>query len=144
MKKQSSYLFPLLAAMMVSGASFAQQERTPDQNPKFEQSRAKYMQVADSVNGWHSTTIQDTYRAIDYLADKKEARALRQSYRRELRLERARNGYGWYNDYAYYPSYQGRYYNNYNYNASYYSRPYRNNHFWNAFPLAFGLGWYWR
>ena len=148
MKKQSSLMFPLLAAMMFSGAAFAQQEIINNQNPKFEQSRLKYMNIADSVNSWHSTTSQETYKAIDYLADRKEARELRQAYRRELRLERARNGYGWYDDYTYYPAFGNRFNNNYNYNSSYYSpyygRGFRNNYFRHAFPISFGLGWYWR
>jgi hypothetical protein len=144
MKKQTSFVFPLLAAMMFSNAAFAQHEIFPDQNPAYQQSRSRYMSVADSVNSWHSTTSQETYRAIDYLADRKEAREMRQAYRRELRLERASNFNGWYNDYSFYPSYRNGYYNNYNYNSSYYRRSYRNNHFRIVAPFAFGLGMYWR
>ena len=150
----------------VTQSATAQATLAAGQNPRYEQSREKYMKTADSINSWHSTTSQETYKAIDYLADKAEAREQRRAFRRELRLERARYGYGWNDDYGYYSGtstcyypiasysnnygnyygYNNSYYRNgyYNRNRSFYSRPYRNNYFWNSLPLAFALGWYWR
>ncbi|MFT3826283.1 MAG: hypothetical protein QM731_20335 [Chitinophagaceae bacterium] len=107
--------------------------QNPDQNPNYRISQDRYMAMADSVTAWHGTTPQETYHAIDYLANKQEARDARKAFRRELRLERAR---GWYNVNDYYPtnSYGG-------YNYGYYS-PYSNwsTYFWNTLPLAVTLG----
>ncbi|WP_315818959.1 hypothetical protein [Paraflavitalea speifideaquila] len=100
-------------------------------------SQARYMQMADSINSWHGTTVQDTYKAIDYLEDKRELRANRKAWRRELRMERARNS-GWYNGY----------YNNYSYPYNYNNRPWGGtgwgNYFWNTLPLAASIAWWCR
>lgn len=88
--------------------SVSAQELAPDQNPNYAVSRAHYMGLADSLTALHGTTIQDTYKAIDWLADRREARAERRSLRQQIRLSRAQ----WYNDSYYYPSYRsnwGRY-----------------------------------
>ncbi|HMF70933.1 MAG TPA: hypothetical protein VK616_05640 [Flavitalea sp.] len=162
------YLHVMLSMMtfaaVIDSAHAQQATLAAGQNPRYEQSRDKYMGTADSINSWHSTTSQETYRAIDYLADKAEAREQRRAFRRELRLERARYGYGWNDDYGYYSnsnagyypvgyynnsynnSYGNSYYRNgyYSRNRSFYNRPYRNNYFWNSLPLAFALGWCWR
>lgn len=132
--------------MLMLAVAATAQTTDPDQNPDYMVSQARYVRMADSINSWHSTTPQETYKAIDYLEDKREMRANRKIWRRELRMERARNS-GWYyngNGYnnGYYP------YNNYNYNNGYYSRPwgYRsnwNNYLWNTVPLAATLGWWW-
>jgi hypothetical protein len=140
MKRNIPLGFSFLASLLISITAIAQEAPVPDQNPNYMVSRSKYMKMADSVNTWHSTTYQDTYNSIDYLEDRAEARMQRQAFRRELRLERARNGYGgYYNDYNYYPSYQNRYYNNYGYNRGYYNR-----RFGASLPIALTFGWYWR
>lgn len=135
----------LSGGLMLSHNLSAQNSLAPDQNPQFETSKTKYMAMADSVNAWHSTTTQETYKAIDYLEDKKLARHERQEFRRELRLERARSNY--YSNRYYMP------YDNYNYNRfrnnNWYRSPrmyrsnfgggyYRNNNslLWSAVPLA--------
>ena len=113
-----------------------------EQNPSFMVSQARYMKMADSINSWHSTTLQETYKAIDYLEDKREQRANRRAWRHELRMERARNS-GWYNGFGY-----NGYYNNYAYPYNYYDRPgnYYNrgarwdNYLWNTLPLAATIG----
>jgi hypothetical protein len=104
--------------------SQSQSQLVNDQNPSFAVSREKYMEIADSVNSWHSTTIQNNYKAIDWFEDKKAAKASRIAFNRQLRLNRAqRNGY-YYQDYHY--GRRGNY-NNYRHNR--HSR--RNNSFWN-------------
>jgi len=77
----------------------AQTNLAPDQNPNYQGSRDKYMKMADSINAWHSTTPQQTYKAIDYLEDKRLAKEQRRAFRQELRLERVRNNraYGYWN-----------------------------------------------
>lgn len=153
MKKIIYPTVSFLMLLLLTVAATAQNSLAPDQNPNYMVSQLKYTKMADSINTWHSTTPQETYKAIDYLADKQEARAARRAFRRELRLERARYG-GWdYNGYG-----NGNYYNNYDpgfYNYNYYS-PYRgyrgsyrnnwrNNYWWNTVPLAttVGLGLWW-
>lgn len=97
MKKHLPFLLiTLLAAMSVTA-----QELAPNQNPNYAVSRAHYMGLADSLTALHGTTIQDTYKAIDWLADRREARAERRSLRQQIRLSRAQ----WYNDSYYYPGY---------------------------------------
>jgi hypothetical protein len=138
MKKSLLSASMLLTGFFLSVSGNSQLALAPDQNPNFAVSRDKYMKMADSLNAWHSTTLQENYKAIDWLADRKEARADRREFRQQLRLERARwynNDY--YNNYDYYPSYYGNrgYYNN---NYYYNNRNYRRNR------SSWGLGIWWR
>jgi hypothetical protein len=116
-----------------------------DQNPNYMISQAKYAQMADSLNSLHGTTPQETYKAIDWLADRREAREQRRAFRRELRMERARNGW-YYNDYSYYyPSYSGNYYHNYYRPYRYYRPRWTRNDYWSLIPLAATaatVGWF--
>jgi hypothetical protein len=135
-----SYLL-LLAGFLPAVSGQTQPALAPDQNPGFAVSRDKYMKMADSLNAWHSTTLQENYKAIDWLEDRRQARADRREFRHQLRLERARwhdNDY-YYDNYNYYPSnrYRRGYYNNYYYNDRYY----RGNRF---FLNPWGLGYWWR
>jgi len=98
-------IFPLLALLLAFPA--LAQEPAADQNPRHASSRDKYLKLADSINQGQSTTLQDTYKAIDYLADRQEARDARKQYRRDLRMERAKRGY--YDDYYYYSPYSQHY-----------------------------------
>jgi hypothetical protein len=150
MKKTLHFLLLGILVVVAANTGNAQSNLAPDQNPNYSASRDKYLKMADSINAWHGTTPQETYKAIDYLEDKRLAKEARIAYRRELRLERARNGYGWGNSYygndGYYNSYNN-YIPSYNYNYGSYrygNRGYhRNNFTWNVLPwvLAAGL-WY--
>jgi hypothetical protein len=114
-------LLPVLSLLLSSVMANAQTELAPDQNPNYAVSRDKYMQMADSLNQWHSTTLQNTYQAIDFMADKERARNERTKPRQQLRLERARwNNYNYRNDGYFNSPYD------YRNNNSYYS-PYGNN-----------------
>lgn len=148
-------IYPTVSFLMLllTVAATAQTSLAPDQNPNYMVSQMKYTKMADSINSLHSTTPQETYKAIDYLADKQEARAARRAFRRELRLERARYGgwdydYGYYNNYNNYPGYYNYNYNYYRPYRGYYGNNWRNNYWWNsAFPLATGIGlgyWWWK
>jgi hypothetical protein len=123
--------------VLVTAIAATAQTLAPDQNPSFMVSQARYMQMADSINSWHGTTVQNTYKAIDYYQDKLELRANRKAWRRELRMERARNS-GWYNGYS----------NDYYYPYNSFSRPWGGNRWgnyrWSALPLAASLGWWYR
>lgn len=124
----------LIVATVLTGTA---QNLAPDQNPSFMVSQARYMQMADSINSWHGTTLQETYKAIDYLEDKRELRANRKAWRRELRMERARNS-GWYNGY----------YNDYYYPYNSYNRPLGGtgwgNYLWSTLPLAASIAFWCR
>lgn len=128
----------LLTGFFVSFSGQSQTTLSPDQNPNFAVSRDKYMKIADSLNAWHSTTLQENYKAIDWLEDRREARADRREFRRQLRMERAR----WDNDY-YYDNYNSYPYNNYRrgyYNNNYYNNRYNRGNRFYINPWGF---WYW-
>ena len=139
MKRTVLYNLLLLPLSMLIATWGMSQSLAPDQNPDYMVSQAKYMGMADSINSMHGETIQETYKAIDWMADRQQRREDRRAFRRQLRLERAK--YGWYyNDYSnyyptysYYPRYSGNYWYNYNPYHNYY-RPRWNN--WNLVPLA--------
>jgi len=138
MKRSIHRLFFLaITALFITTGSIAQTGLADDQNPNYRESRDKYMNLADSLNAYHSTTVQETYDAIDFLEDRREAREQRRAFRRELRLERAR--YGGY----YYDDYYTPYYNNYptyNYRSYRYGRGWNGNYYRTALPLAITLG----
>lgn len=150
MKKTLHFILLAILVVVAVNTSNAQSNLAPDQNPNYSASRDKYLKMADSINAWHGTTPQETYKAIDYLEDKRLAKEARIAYRRELRLERARNGYRWGSSYygndGYYNSYNN-YIPSYNYNYGSYRYGnrghYRSNFTWNVLPwvLAAGL-WY--
>lgn len=139
MKKYLLQLSFIALAFLISFTTVAQTQLAPDQNPNFSVSRDKYMKMSDSVTTWHSTTQQETYKAVDWLADRKEARADRREFRRQLRSERARWSYDYYDNYNYSPSYR---YGNNRYGNNYYNGYYRRN---NSFTISpWGLGYWWR
>jgi len=134
MKKYLPFVLLLLTAGFTSSLQ-AQTELAVNQNPNYEVSRSKYMKLADSINTWHGTTPQETYKAIDYMADRKEARDERRAFRRQLRLERN----NWYGDY-YYPTYgNGWLYPQYNRWGR--RGNWRNNSF---YINPWGIGYWWR
>jgi hypothetical protein len=98
----------------------AQSQTTPDQNPDYAVSRKKYMAIADSVNQFHSTTIQQTYKAYDWYEAKMERRQSRQDFRRELRLERARYSNYYHRNFGYQQPYYYPYNNGYHRNNGFF------------------------
>ena len=127
--------------MLSANVLFAQNsDQDKDQNPRFRESQNKYMAIADSVVKEHATTIQNTYKAIDYLEDKRAER----TQRRLARIENRR-----YNNY-----YSGGYYDNSYYNNGYYNNGFYPSGFYpsinlgwhngwrNNFPLSLGLNWW--
>src|SRR4051812_40105117 len=137
-------LLPLAMLIAIGGMS---QSLVEDQNPDYMISQVKYLGMADSLNALHGTTPQETYKAIDWMAERQERRDARRAFRRELRLARAQYGY-YYNDYGYYNNnYRSSYYpvysgnNYYNYNSYPYHSYYRSGYHsrwnnWNWVPLA--------
>jgi hypothetical protein len=138
MKKRLLTSFFILFSIWIGNQGFAQSALAPDQNPSFAVARERYMRHADSITSTQGTTIQETYKAIDWLADKREARAERREYRRQLAIENARWGNNYYDDSYYYsPRYRG--------NNNYY-RPYRNNYRRGSsiYINPWGIGYWWR
>ena len=136
MKKSLLNWLLLLSGLFTGIAGHPQTALAPDQNPDFAVSRNKYMKIADSLSAWHSTTLQENYKAIDWLEDRRQARADRREFRRQLRMERARGRFDYYDDYDYYYPYRG--YRRYGYPNNY---RYRGNRF---FISPWGLGYRWR
>lgn len=98
------YLPLLLISLLASLPGLAQMELAPNQNPNYAESRARYMAMTDSLTATQGMTLQNTYRAIDWMVDRAEARALRRDFRRQIRLIRAQA----YQDF-YYPRYDRRF-----------------------------------
>ena len=127
-----TYILPLLLVLLTAGNANAQTELAPDQNPNYTISRDKYMKMADSLTRWHSTTLQNTYEAIDFMADREKIRNDRREFRQQLRMERARwYNYNYRNDGYFNPSYNypnNNYYNSYRNN--YRNNRWQRNRFW--------------
>ncbi len=105
---------PLLSAFLLISSMHVNAQResvSTDQNPRHMLSQAKYESISDSLNHFHSTTLQNTYEAFDWYDAKQQRKADRTNFRRQLRLEQARNNYGWG-----YQQYDNRW-NNYNGNG---------------------------
>lgn len=134
---------PLFSAIMIVSSlqATAQLDNTTGQNPRHLASQAKYESIADSVNRFHGTTLQNTYAAYDWYDAKQQRKAERTNFRRQLRLEQARNNYGW----GYQP-YDARW-NHYDYNGR--NRYNRYNNQWNNSyrqgrnPFFFFNNWCW-
>ena len=115
----------LAVALAISLESQAQQANlVPDQNPRYEGSRAKYMNIADSLTSTQGTTVQNTYKAYDWY----EAREARRKLRREQNYQNS-----WlYPSVNYYPGYN---YNGWGYGLGYSSW---GRHNWRHRNLWFG------
>ncbi len=140
MKRTTPYILSALLLLTTYTSAKAQSGLAEDQNPDYAVSRDRYMKMADSVNTWHSTTIQQTYKAIDYLENKREERIEQRAFDREIRLAAVRSG--WYDNNYYSPGYNTSFYRPDNY---YRARPngyryYNNNYLLGTWPLFFALG----
>lgn len=129
-------LFFCLLCLTVTASVFAQ--TVPDQNPNFEASRTKYMAAKDSLLSTQSTTVQNTYKAYDWMQLRQERRDTRFQNRQQRRLNRSMYDgfYGYDNPYPY-----GTY--NFNYNRNYRNtyNPYRS--YYNNYRPRFSDIWWW-
>ncbi|WP_029209631.1 hypothetical protein [Aquimarina agarilytica] len=96
-----------------------------DQNPNYKVAMDKYMESPKEYTLLQSTTVQETYKAIDPLEEKRELRSQRRQFsaqrpywRHQRRLERIKNT-------RYYESYDNGFFNN----RGFYNYGYRNNNF---------------
>lgn len=124
------YLLLLIAGCLVMSFASAQ-SLAPDQNPRYHESLRRYLPLADSLNRQHSTTLQQTYKAYDFMELKRERKEQRRLWRHERRMERSRYGNYWYSD---------PYYNNYyNYGYPVYNRGNYWNNNWGSYLTATSL-----
>ena len=109
MKRNLIFSLGCMISFVYASIGYAQ---TPplfkDQNPRYQESRAKYMGLADSLNLTQGSTVQSTYKAYDWYTAREERRQQR----------RERNNSNWYSPYDYnngyfYPSFNYNYYPNF-------------------------------
>lgn len=81
----------------------------PDQNPRGEESYAKYRQQLNDHEQTMDATVDLTYEAYDPMVEKARLKQEKREFRQELKLERARSR---------------RYNNQYYYRRPYYRDPY--------------------
>lgn len=77
-----------------------------DQNPQYQISQAHYAAISDSMNALQSLTLQNTYKAYDWFEARQEKKNSRIAYKRNLKLEQAKNSYnlqrfGYYHSWGY-------------------------------------------
>lgn len=102
MKRTLMIIAGIIATSAFSTSSYAQQANlAEDQNPRYESSRAKYMNMADSLTTTQGTTVQNTYKAYDWY----EAREERRKLRRERNFQLGLYSYPYYQNYSSYPSF---------------------------------------
>lgn len=90
-----------LASVLFALTSNAQQAGlVQDQNPRYEEARARYMNKADSLTSTQGTTIQNTYKAYDWY----EAREERRKQRRENNFRNNMLDYSLYGGPFFYPT----------------------------------------
>ncbi|WP_316841032.1 hypothetical protein [Pedobacter gandavensis] len=103
MKRKLIFILGCIASLVYSTMSYAQKSGlVHDQNPRYLESRAKYMYLADSLNLTQGSTVQNTYKAYDWYTAREERRQTR----------RERNNSDWYSPYDYNGGY---YYPSFNY-----------------------------
>ncbi|RQO67991.1 hypothetical protein DBR43_26150 [Pedobacter sp. KBW06] len=97
MKRNLIIVASCIAGLVYSTIGYAQNPGlAEDQNPRYQESRAKYIELADSLNRNQGSTVQNTYKAYDWYTAREERRALR----RQRNYENS-----WYNPYYYGNSY---------------------------------------
>lgn len=97
MKRNLLIIAGCIASLAYATIGYAQKpELVQDQNPRYQESRAKYIELADSLTRDQGTTVQNTYKAYDWY-----------TAREERRKERRDRNYasGWYSPYYYGSSY---------------------------------------
>lgn len=125
MKKTLMTIAGCLLGLTFNLSIFAQQANLEkDQNPRYEQSRAKYMNMSDSLTRNQGTTIQQTYKAYDWY----EAREERRKLRRETNYNNGLYNNSYYGGLNFYPTMR---FNNWGYGN--YGRGY--------FRRGFNYGW---
>ncbi|WP_316810492.1 hypothetical protein [Pedobacter heparinus] len=101
MKTNWTFVWTCITVMVYASAGYAQKpDLVKDQNPRYQESRAKYIELADSLNRDQGSTVQQTYKAYDWYEAREEKRKLRRERNYQLNLN---SGY-YYGSPYYYPS----------------------------------------
>lgn len=101
MKRNLIFIMSCVAGLAFTTAGYAQKnDLLNDQNPRYQESRAKYIELADSLNRNQGSTVQSTYKAYDWYEAREERRKLRRERNYQLNLN---SGY-YYNSPYFYPS----------------------------------------
>jgi hypothetical protein len=76
---KTKLMITALAVLLIFNLKSQAQQASlvPDQNPGYEASRARYMNMTDSLTSTQGTTVQDTYKAYDWYEAREESRKLR-------------------------------------------------------------------
>lgn len=135
MKRKLIITTLLLIAGLTGGKAIAQQTAlVPDQNPRYKESEARYLPIADSLNRLQGTTVQNTYKAYDWYTARQERRQQNREWRHQERMYGSYYNYtpGWglYSGYSY-PYYSS--FGNYGYG--------RGNRWGGGWGLGIGYGW---
>ncbi|QOD67403.1 hypothetical protein HF324_00455 [Chitinophaga oryzae] len=80
--------------LVMAMPAMAQQKLLPDQNPRYMESMQLYLINEDSLTAREGTTVQQTYKAYQFMEAKMERKEQRRQDRRERRRAYA-YGYGW-------------------------------------------------
>lgn len=101
MKVNLIFVMSCIASLAYSASGYAQKvDPLKDQNPRYQESRAKYIELADSLNRDQGTTVQQTYKAYDWYEAREDRRKLRRERNFQLNLN---SGY-YYGSPYFYPS----------------------------------------
>lgn len=101
MKRNLIFIMSCFSGLALTTTGYAQNnDLLKDQNPRYQESRAKYNERADSLNRTQGSTVQSTYKAYDWY----EAREERRKLRRERNFQLNLNGGYYYGSPYYYPS----------------------------------------
>jgi hypothetical protein len=101
MKSNLIFVWSCIAGVAYATGGYAQKvDPIKDQNPRHQESRAKYIELADSLNRDQGSTAQKTYKAYDWYEAREEKRKLRRERNFQLNL----NGGYYYGSPYFYPS----------------------------------------
>lgn len=111
MKRNLIFIMSCVSVIFMAADGYAQKtDLLKDQNPRYQETRAKYIELADSLNLDQGTTVQNTYKAYDWYEAREERRSLRRERNYQLNLN---SGY-YYSSPYFYPSIS---YGNYGYSG---------------------------
>jgi hypothetical protein len=100
MKTNLIFVMSCIICLVAYSSTGYAQKAEKDQNPGYRESRAKYIELADSLNRDQGTTVQNTYKAYDWYEAREERRKLRRDRNHQLNL----NSRYYYDSPYFYPS----------------------------------------
>ena len=95
------YLFYTAILLVLPAMTYCQQTIVfaSDQNLHYKESQDRYMKVADSLTTFHSTTLQQTYKAYDWREAKHARKQQNREWRHQEILNRPYTNYYYWSDY---------------------------------------------